>query len=191
MSRHLRWPRFSIATLPALTATLLLIVSNTPPTVRPTANIQQPFQVSIGSLTASETSVSPQPFKTREGQRRTELVVRFTNLKIKNLCFSLDKQISGGTSVLRIPVPTLSAGELTVAVDSLDSLGVLGQQLILRNPTAILNAPLVGARQPGFLPIKVGTMTLNLGINFRWVSARQFRVDKLSLAAGSATAECF
>jgi hypothetical protein len=162
-----------------------------PAAVQSAADTQPAFKVSFTSFTAAGAHITPQPFRTRDGQRRTELVLRFTHLHVRGLCFSLRKHHLGTPYTVHITIPTLTATDLTVGVDSLDGLGVLGQQLNLRHLLSTADTPLSPPRQRGFLPIQVGNGLLSIGGTFRWVNARGFDVTHLALHAGSRQPECF
>lgn len=180
----LRRPGYPRA-LALVTVLALALTGSTPPT--PAAAGASMYTVTFTGFTADATSITPQPFRTRDGQRRTELVVRFSGLTVRDLCFSLRKPGAGYTQ--RITIPVLHARDLTLALDSLDGLGVLGRQLSLRAlPSVVPLGPPRG--RPGFLPVRIGGGLLTLDGTFRWVQADGFHVEHLALHQGPRLPPC-
>jgi hypothetical protein len=182
--------------LPALALTGLLTSTLTCPAapvsrIELAAQTHPAFKMRFTSLTAATTTVTPQSLRSRDGQRRTEVVVHFTHLTIRGLCFSLRKDHRGTAETIRINTPELRAGELTLGLDSLDDLGVLGQQLDLRKLPTIAGAPLSQPREPGFLPIQLGKGLFNVGGTFRWVNSHDFRVEHLGVHSTPPQQECY
>lgn len=194
---HTQWSRFTALLLPSLLAVLLLGVSAASGAI-PIAlagPARHALKISMTSLTARSATTGPQRYQTRDGQRHTEVVVELRGLRVNGLCASLRVPTPLGAYVLRITGPhadlTLTADDLTFALDNLDGLGVLGRQLSLHSAESTLNGPLTHTSDPGFLPIQLGNMTLNIAITLRWITARNPHLRVLTLAGGRRQRECF
>ncbi|HEX3788893.1 MAG TPA: DUF6230 family protein [Pseudonocardiaceae bacterium] len=188
-----RWPRFAMILLPALFALVLLGAAAATGAV-PIAAAEtgrHPMKISFTSFSASGATTLPQAFQTRDGRRRTEVVVSLRAMKVRGLCASTRVPTPVGAYVLRISTPTITADTLSFAMDSLDGLGVLGQQLNLRHATGLLNGSPNSSDQSGFLPLQVGGMTLNVSFTIRWITAHRFHLDGFTMAGGRGQQECY
>jgi hypothetical protein len=195
------WWRFGMLIVLTMTAVAVLIACAVPRTdtlLELLSRQQTPFKVSTGHFYAATAAVGTEPFVTREGDRRTEIVTRFNQLSVRDLCLSLRKRHRDLDYTIRILIPALRADNLTLGVDSLDGLGVLGQQISLRLPE-ILDGPAVRALpltktadpDPGALPIRFGNGLFSVGGTVRWITAHDFRVDGITLRGGADQPECY
>ncbi|HEV7791797.1 MAG TPA: DUF6230 family protein [Pseudonocardia sp.] len=184
-----RWPRFAVILLPALFALVLLGAAAATGAV-PIAAAEtgrHPMKISFTSFSASSATTLPQAFQTRDGQRRTEVVVNMRAMKVRGLCASTRI----GAYVLRLNTPTITAERLSFAMDSLDGLGVLGQQLNLRHATGLIDGSPNSSDQSGFPRLQVGGMTLNVSFTIRWINAHRFHLDGFTMAGGRGQRECY
>jgi hypothetical protein len=176
--------RFGLLLVPALVAAAaLLLGSGTAVALPPASDGRQHFKLTVRSLIAQSALVTPGAVGNDDGERRTDLVVRLRRLAVRDLCASY----RGGPYTLRITVPRFDADRLTVAVDSLDGLGVLG--LALGTPRGGL--PLTPASGTGFLPLRLGAAAINVDVTVRSLTGAGFRLDDLGLDAGRGQPECF
>jgi Family of unknown function (DUF6230) len=189
---RIRWPRFAMLLLPALLALVLLGVAAATGAVPMAAaeSGRHLLKISFTSFTASSATTLPRAFQTRDGQRRTEVVVSMRDMEVRGLCASTRVPTPVGVYVLRITGPTITADTLSFAMDSLDGLGVLGQQLSLRHTTGLLSGSQRGSDESGFLPLQVGGMALNVSFTIRWITAHRFHLDGVTLAGGRGQREC-
>jgi hypothetical protein len=188
-----RWPRFAMLALSALSAMVLLGVAAAAGAV-PIAAAEtgrHPLKISFTSFSASSATTLPEAFQTRDGRRRTEVVVSMRDMAVRGLCASTRVPTPVGAYVLRINTPTITADALSFAMDSLDGLGVLGQQLNLRHATGLLDGSPNSSERSGFLPLQVGGTTLNVSFTIRWIIAHRFHLDGFTMAGGRGQRECY
>jgi hypothetical protein len=193
---HTRWPRFAIVALPALLVTALLATATATGTipVELAASRSHPLKLRIDSFSAASTTPSIGQFETRDGDRRTEVLFHFRDLRLGGLCLSNRVATPVGTYTLRITAPTLTADRLTVALDSINALDLLGQELnvgSLLNLIPLNNTPLGSSDEPGFLDLKLGNALAAISLTIRYFTATHFNVHNVSLASGRFKAECF
>lgn len=199
---HTRWSRFSIilASSLATTTLLVLLAALTPGSVTSGFPLQlaamqpHPLKLSVYSFSAASIIPSVGGFETRDGERRTELVFHLRDLTVRGLCLSNRVHTPVGTYTMRITAPTLTADRLTLAMDSIDSIGLLGQQLrtgSLINLAPLSDPPLGGADEPGFLSLRVGAALAAVDITLRWLTGTHFEVDDVRMAGGREKPECF
>jgi hypothetical protein len=191
-----RWPRFSVVLLPSLLATVLLAgaTGSIALPLKLTASQHHPWKLRIGSFSASSIISSTGPFQTRDGDRRTELLFRLSDLKLRDLCLSKRVATPVGAYTLRLTAPTLAAERLTVALDSINSLDLLGQQLnvgSLVNLAPLDNTPLGASDDPGFLDLKIGNALAGISLTIRYFTSTHFDFRNVHVASGPAKPECF
>lgn len=191
-----RWPRFSAVALPALLVIALLAAATATGTipVELAASRSHPLKLRIDSFSAASTIPTIGPYETRDGDRRTEVLFRFTDLRLGGLCLSNRVATPIGTYTLRITAPALTADRLTVALDSINALDLLGQQLnvgSLLNLVPVNNIPLGSSDDPGFLDLKLGNALAAISLTIRYFTATHFNVTNVNLASGRTKAECF
>ena len=153
-----------------------------------------PLKLSVASFSAASVIPAVGGFETRDGARRTELVFHLRDLTVRGLCLSNRVRTPVGTYTLRITAPTLTADRLTLAMDSLDGLGLLGAQLRtgnLINLAPLNNPPLGTAADPGFLSLRVGASLAAVGVTLRWLTGSHFDLGDVRMASGWARPECF
>ncbi|HTK67482.1 MAG TPA: DUF6230 family protein [Pseudonocardia sp.] len=162
--------------------------------VQLTASHHHPLKLRIDSFSAASIIPSTGPYETRDGDRRTDLVFRLTDLRIRGLCLSNRVATPIGTYTLRITASTLTAARLSVALDSINSLDLLGQELNvgpLLNLLPLDNPPLGSSDDPGFLDLKLGGVFAAISITLRYFTASHFNVNNVQWASGRSKAECF
>jgi hypothetical protein len=180
----------------SLTTTVLLTAASVTGTIplQLAAVQRHPLKLSVDSFSAAGIIPSTGGFETRDGDRRTELVFHLRDLTVRGLCLSNRVGTPVGNYTLRITAPSLTADRLTLALDSIDSVGLLGQQLgtgNLINSLPVGSAPLGSADEPGFLSLRVGAALAAVSVTLRWLTATHFDVGDIQLASGRAKQECF
>jgi hypothetical protein len=193
---HTRWHRFTVVFVPALLALTLFAAATATGTVpvELTAARGHPLKLRIDSFSAASTIPSIGPYETRDGDRRTELLFHFRDLTLRGLCLSNRVATPVGTYTLRITAPTLTADRLTVSLDSINALDLLGQQLNvgdLPNLIPLNNTPLGTSDDPGFLDLKLGNALAAISLTIRYFSASHFNVTNVHLASARSRVECF
>jgi hypothetical protein len=158
------------------------------------ASRSHPLKLRIDSFSAASTIPSIGPYETRDGDRRTEVLFHFRDLRIRGLCLSNRVATPVGTYTLRITAPSLTADRLNVALDSINALDLLGQQLnvgSLLNLLPLNNTPLGSSDDPGFLDLKIGNALAAISLTLRYFTASHFNVNNVHWASGRSKAECF
>ncbi|HTK66234.1 MAG TPA: DUF6230 family protein [Pseudonocardia sp.] len=191
-----RWPRFSVVLGSSLTTTALLAAASVTGAipVQLAAVHRHPLKLSVDSFSAASIVPSTGGFETRDGQRRTELIFHLRDLTVRGLCLSNRVRTPVGSYTLRITSPTLTADRLTLALDSIDSLGLLSQQLRtgeLINLLPLQDPPLGSSDDPGFLSLRVGAALAAVTVTLRYLSGSHLDVGKVRLVSGRAKQECF
>jgi hypothetical protein len=191
-----RWPRFSIVVTSALAVTAMLAAASATGAmqVQLAAVRRHPLKLSVDSFSAASIIPSTGGFETRDGERRTELVFHLRDLTVRGLCLSNRVRTPVGTYTLRITAPTLTADRLTVALDGIDSIGLLGRQLDVGNLINLLplgNPPLGSSDDPGFLSLRVGAALAAVSVTLRYLTGSHFDVGNVHLASGRTKQECF
>ncbi|HEY1969600.1 MAG TPA: DUF6230 family protein [Pseudonocardia sp.] len=198
---RIRWSRFILLFTCALLSLAMLATAAGTGLVPLVLAAEQRhiLKISVRTLRSAGVIMYPQPFQSHDGQRHTEIVVDFRQLDAQGLCASTRVRTPLGGYVLRLAGPDnsmrLAASRLAIAVDSLDSLGVIGKQLSLRRVTGVLggdlNLPLQHSGEQGFLPIQVGNATFNIGATLRWLAADNFHLGRFALEIGPSQPECY
>lgn len=155
---------------------------------------RHPLKLSVDSFSVARIIPSTGAFETRDGERRTELVVDLGDLTVRGLCLSSRVRTPVGTYTLRITAPTLTADRLTVALDGIDSIGLLGQQLDVGNLIDFLplnNPPLGSSEDPGFLSLRIGAALSAVSVTLRYLTGSRFDIGNVRLAGGRTQQECF
>jgi hypothetical protein len=191
-----RWPQFSIVLTTSLVTTALLAAASATGAipVQLAAVHRHPLKLSVDSFSAASIIPSTGGFVTRDGERRTELVFHLRELTVRGLCLSNRVRTPVGTYTLRLTTPKVTADRLTLGLDSIDSIGLLGQQLnvgSLLNVIPLDNPPLGSSDEPGFISVRVGAALVAVGITFRYLTGSHFDIGNIRMAGGRAKQECF
>lgn len=191
-----RWPRFSVVLTSALTVTGLLAAASVTGAipVQLAAVHRHPLKLSVDSFSAAGIVPGTGGFETRDGERRTELVFHLRDLTVRGLCLSNRVRTPVGSYTLRITSPTLTADRLTLALDSIDSLGLLSQQLRtgdLINLLPLNNPALGSSDEPGFLSLRVGAALAAVTVTLRYLSGSHVDLGDVRMVGGRAKQECF
>jgi hypothetical protein len=83
---------------------------------------------------------------------------------------------------------------LTLGLDSIDSIALLGQQLNVGNVLNLLpvnNPPMGSADEPGFLSLRVGAALVTVNVTLRYLTGSHFDIGKVRMVSGRAKQECF
>lgn len=190
------WPRFALLVTPALIAVGLIgagAVTGAVP-VALAVQGQQTVKISVKTLSLQAAATMPEFFQTRDGQRRTTVVIGLRHVVARGLCASTRVNSPVGSYVLRITTPDnrdpVQVGDLRFALDHVDGLGVLGNDVAL-NRAFTANGTPTDATDPGWLPIQAGGLLLNLNVTVQWVTANQLALSGVTLAVGKDQKECF
>jgi hypothetical protein len=191
------WHRFGMVFVPALLALTLLAVGAATGVVPVALAIEgrQGLKVSVKDVSLQGAGSFPQSFTTHDGERRTVVAITLRDLKVRGLCVSTRVATPVGAYVLRITGPdtgqALDAGDVAFALDTVDSMTVHGDKVGL-------NAGALGDDRvprdkgdPGYLPIDVSGLTMDLNATLRWVTASDFHLEGIALAGGLDQRECY
>jgi hypothetical protein len=185
-----------MAAVPALLMTAILAAATATGAlpVELMASQKQPLKLRIDSFSASSVVPSAGPYETRDGERRTVLVFRIRDLRLRGLCLSNRVATPAGTYTLRITAPGLTADRLTVAVDNISALDLLGQQLNLGpllDLPILSGTPLGAPDDSGFLDLKIGNALAAVSLTIRYFTATNFNFGDVRLTSGRSKPECF
>ena len=193
--RRLRWRRFGLLFVPAMLALLMLGACAATGAVPVALALegQQTLKISAKSLTTRVGGTFPEFFQTRDGQRKATVVVALSDLKARGLCVSTRADTAVGKFVLRAETPPdgpeVSAGDVKFALESIDGVDVLGQQLGLNRAFTPDGTP-TDAGGPGAVPVQAGNLALNVSATARWATVNQLQISNLSLRIGDDQPEC-
>ncbi len=157
---------------------------------------RHPLKLSVASFSAAGITPTLGSFETLGGQRRTEVVFALRGLTVRGLCLSSRIATPAGVYVLRITSPTLRSERLAVALDSIDSLRLLGPRLNVGTllpvaPSSHQPVPLGSSDEPGLLSLRVGNMIGDLRVTLRWLTASRLDLGDVRISKGLAKPECF
>ena len=228
-----RWPLFSVVSTSAVATTSLLVVPTllaAPLPVVPALSVpepaggsaavtlasvhRRPLKLSVDSFTAAGVVPATGAFETRDGGRRTELLLHLRDLTVRGLCLSNRVRTPVGSYTLRITSPTFTADRLTLALDGVDGIDVLGRQLgtgrlldplppsgpsldpLAESGPSLVGLPLAGpppggSDEPGFLSLRIGTALTAVTVTLRYLTGSHVAFGGLRMAGGRGDPECF
>lgn len=192
-----RWRRFAVVLTGALAlavAMCLGIVEGVLP-VALALDGQQRIKITAEEFGGIATGAFPQFFETEDGERHTVVVVGLDDVRLRALCASGSVPTPIGTYVLRLTTPVdgdpVQAGSIRFAVESLDGLGLAGQQLLVNRDATAPDGTPRDAGSPGSLPIQTRALTLDLSATVRWATVDSLALTGLDLTLGDDVPECF
>ncbi|HEY2099475.1 MAG TPA: DUF6230 family protein [Pseudonocardia sp.] len=193
---HIHWPRFSLVFIPALLSLALLAFGAATGVVPVALAVEgkQGVQVTAKSFDTEGTATFPQFFQTQDGEHRTLVAVTLKNLKVQGLCVSTKVNTPVGHYVLRITSPDsgseIKAGDVTIGVDTIDSLGFDGEQVRVNYGAKTPDGTPTDTGSRGFVPLEIDNLGFDLDLTIRWVVANQIHLNGLTLAGGLEQHEC-
>lgn len=194
---HTRWRRFAGVLVPALAVVGLMMVGMLHGALPVSAAVQgqQRIKISVKHLSAQGYGTFPQFFRTHKGHTDTVVVVGLSKVRAQGVCASSRVDTPVGHYVLRIATkpngPPLQAGDLKMAIQSVDGADIAGKTLSLNRASTAPDGTPQSSGPPGTLPINAHALVLNIHANLRWVTASNLSLQGLNLSVGPNVPECF
>lgn len=194
---YIRWSRFAMLLVPALLTVALLGAGAASGAVPVAVAMQgrQTVKITAKSLSLDATATFPQFFQTQDGQRSTVVAVDLRDLALQGLCASTRVDTPIGAYILRITSPdngsTIRVGDLAFGLEKVDSFDFQGRQVSLNHNATTAEGIPTDSGDPGFLPIKIDGLGLDVNATVRWATANQVHLADLTVAGGRDQRECY
>lgn len=192
-----RWRRFAGILLPALGAVGLMIAGVVQGVLPVSAAVQgqQRIKFSVDEISAVGYGGFPRFFRTRDGEDRTVVAVGLSDVEARGLCTSGAVDTPLGRYVLRLETdpdaPPLHAGDLRMAIESIDGVDVAGETLSLNRADTAPDGTPRDTGPDGTLPINARALMIGIHADVRWVTAADLELSGVDLTLGRDTPECF
>lgn len=189
------WRRFALLLAPALLAVGAIAVGALTGAVPVALALegQQSLKLTARQFNAEAFGTFPSFVQNEDGSRQPVVVVDLQRARLDGLCASSAVSTPIGTYVLRADTPPgqeIRAGGVQFAVESIDSVDVLGQQIGLNREREAPDGTPVDTSTGG-VPVTAGGLALNITATARWATVNQLQLAGLGLKVGEDQRECF